>query len=140
MDKDLKILLSGILALFGWIGGAFALYIGFMRLFHLILGPDTGGRSEVSRMLVSTILIGLVTFFAIRLLKRKSLPEAAFIMSIIASLAGGFFIFIIFAFGGFHYLFGIETKPKHDEVEITPLTEYLSTDELEKLTQPKQND
>jgi hypothetical protein len=92
----LSIVIWGIVVLIG--------YIGSLLLFVLILGPDTGGRSEVLRVLNATGVAGILTIGEIFLLFKWKQIFQAISVSIVALVVGGCHLWLIFAFGH-EYLF-----------------------------------
>jgi len=70
-----------------------------MLSFMHILGRDSGGRDEVMRVLSATGVTGLITIGAVMLLYRKGLKLQAASASVAATLIGGYYIFLVLAFG-----------------------------------------
>jgi len=99
MKKILRQIIVCTTSIISWSVLATGVNILCLLSFVAILGKDSGGRGEVLRSLAAAGITGLLTVSVIVMFFRKGFKNVAVSMSIAAFLLGGYYFFIIMAFG-----------------------------------------
>ena len=87
-----------------WFVAAILSAIGLLFASRPIFGGNTGGRTEVIQMLSVSFIVFVLTLVAILLLARANRKLEAMTILVSGLLLGGYFLFIMAAFGAFQYL------------------------------------